>query len=132
MKRSCAWFRPETKEKERENGKKAEDSSGQAKSAAAVMAKQGIQKGVFGGVYIPPFRLAQMMKECEDKTSQNYQRLTWDALRKSLNGVVNKVNSANMRKMLPEVFSEVRNATAIWKRFHASLGSVNLSDDCPS
>jgi len=65
------------------------------------------QKGVFGGIYIPPFKLAKMMKECQDKTSQEYQRLTWDALRKSLNGIVNKVNSSNIREMLPEIFSEV-------------------------
>lgn len=67
-----------------------------------------LQKGVFGGIYIPPFKLAKMMKKCEDKTGQEYQRLTWDALRKSLNGIVNKVNASNIREMLPELFSEVR------------------------
>lgn len=67
-----------------------------------------MQKGVFGGVYIPPFKLAKMMKECEDKSGADYQRLTWDALRKSLNGIVNKVNASNIREMLPELFSEVQ------------------------
>lgn len=65
------------------------------------------QKGVFGGIYVPPFKLAKLMKECEDKSSEQYQRLTWDALRKSLNGIVNKVNASNIREMLPELFSEV-------------------------
>ncbi|KAA3484287.1 pre-mRNA-splicing factor CWC22-like protein [Gossypium australe] len=46
--------------------------------------------GRSGGVYIPPFKLARMMKETQDKSSVEYQRLTWDALRKSINGLVNK------------------------------------------
>jgi pre-mRNA-splicing factor CWC22 len=47
--------------------------------------------GRSGGVYIPPFKLAQMMKDVDDKSSVQYQRMTWDALRKSINGLVNKV-----------------------------------------
>lgn len=59
-----------------------------------------------GGVYIPPFKLAQMMREV-DKSSPQYQRLTWDALRKSINGLINKVNAANIKHILPEIFGEV-------------------------
>ncbi|KAK1272019.1 hypothetical protein QJS04_geneDACA021022 [Acorus gramineus] len=59
-----------------------------------------------GGVYIPPFKLARMMKEIEDKSSDAYQRLTWDALRKSINGLVNKVNATNIKNIIPELFSE--------------------------
>jgi pre-mRNA-splicing factor CWC22 len=33
--------------------------------------------------------------------------MTWDALRKSINGLVNKINAANIKHILPEVFSEV-------------------------
>ncbi|CAI0426287.1 unnamed protein product [Linum tenue] len=62
--------------------------------------------GKSGGIYIPPFRLARMMKEVEDKSSPEYQRLTWDALRKSINGLVNKVNAANIKNIIPELFSE--------------------------
>lgn len=62
--------------------------------------------GKSGGVYIPPFKLARMMKEVEDKSSLEYQRLTWDALRKSINGLVNKVNAANIKNIIPELFSE--------------------------
>lgn len=62
--------------------------------------------GKSGGVYIPPFKLARMMKEVEDKSSIEYQRLTWDALRKSINGLVNKVNGANIKNIIPELFSE--------------------------
>ncbi|XP_068310598.1 uncharacterized protein [Pyrus communis] len=62
--------------------------------------------GKSGGVYIPPFKLARMMKEVEDKSSVQYQRLTWDALRKSINGLVNKVNAANIKNIIPEIFAE--------------------------
>jgi hypothetical protein len=47
--------------------------------------------GRAGGAYIPPFKLARMMAEVADKASPEAQRMTWDALRKSLNGLVNKV-----------------------------------------
>lgn len=62
--------------------------------------------GRSGGVYIPPFKLARMMKEIEDKSSLEYQRMTWDALRKSINGLVNKVNSTNIKNIIPELFAE--------------------------
>ncbi|CAL0309579.1 unnamed protein product [Lupinus luteus] len=62
--------------------------------------------GKSGGVYIPPFKLARMMKQVEDKSSVEYQRLTWDALRKSINGLVNKVNATNIKNIIPELFAE--------------------------
>ncbi|XP_021719609.1 pre-mRNA-splicing factor CWC22 homolog [Chenopodium quinoa] len=62
--------------------------------------------GRTGGVYIPPFKLARMMKEIEDKSSVEYQRLTWDALRKSINGLVNKVNAINIKNIIPELLGE--------------------------
>ncbi|KAI4367489.1 hypothetical protein MLD38_023222 [Melastoma candidum] len=62
--------------------------------------------GRSGGVYIPPFKLARMMKDVQDKSSVEYQRLTWDALRKSINGLVNKVNATNIKNIIPELFAE--------------------------
>ncbi|KAI4375878.1 hypothetical protein MLD38_013696 [Melastoma candidum] len=62
--------------------------------------------GRSGGVYIPPFKLARMMKDVQDKSSVEYQRLTWDALRKSINGLVNKVNGTNIKNIIPELFAE--------------------------
>ncbi|KAK1280885.1 hypothetical protein QJS04_geneDACA017705 [Acorus gramineus] len=58
------------------------------------------------GVYIPPFKLARIMEEIEDKSSDAYQRLTWDALRKSINGLLNKVNVTNIKNIIPELFFE--------------------------
>ncbi|EFC44653.1 predicted protein, partial [Naegleria gruberi] len=41
-----------------------------------------------------------------DKSSEEFQKLNWEALKKTLNGIVNKVNSANIADVLPELFSE--------------------------
>jgi pre-mRNA-splicing factor CWC22 len=62
--------------------------------------------GRSGGVYIPPFKLARMQEEIEDKTSKEYQRQTWEALRKSINGLVNKVNVGNIKNIVEELFQE--------------------------
>ncbi|DAZ98030.1 TPA: hypothetical protein N0F65_004520 [Lagenidium giganteum] len=59
-----------------------------------------------GGVYVPPFKLAQMRREIKDKSSEEYQRTTWDALRKSINGLINKVNVSNISNIIPELFQE--------------------------
>ena len=58
-----------------------------------------------GGVYIPPFKLARM-QQTEDKSSPEYQRQTWEALRKSLNGIINKVNVTNIGNIIPELYQE--------------------------
>ena len=62
--------------------------------------------GRSGGAYVPPFKLAQMMREIRDKSSPEYQRITWEALKKSINGLVNKINSSNVKNIVPELFSE--------------------------
>lgn len=41
---------------------------------------------------MPPHKLRALQASITDKTSEPYQRLTWEALKKSLNGLVNKVN----------------------------------------
>lgn len=73
--------------------------------------KEGVENtekalGRSGGVYVPPFKLAQMMKDLQDKSSLEYQRMSWDALRKSINGLVNKVNASNIKNIIPELFAE--------------------------
>lgn len=60
-----------------------------------------------GGVYVPPARLRAMQAAAsQDKSSAEYQRITWDALRKSITGIVNRVNIANIKQVVPELFSE--------------------------
>jgi hypothetical protein len=63
--------------------------------------------GKTGGVYIPPFKLAQMLAEQKDTTSEAYQKLSWDALRKSINGLVNRVNASNVPTIVVQLLKEV-------------------------
>jgi len=60
-----------------------------------------------GGVYMPPARLRALQAAAsQDKSSPEYQRLAWDALRKSITGIVNRVNITNIKNIAPELFSE--------------------------
>ena len=60
-----------------------------------------------GGVYMPPARLrALQAAAAQDKSSPEYQRLAWDALRKSITGIVNRVNITNIKNIVPELLSE--------------------------
>jgi pre-mRNA-splicing factor CWC22 len=51
-----------------------------------------------GGAYIPPARLRAMQAQITDKSSEPYQRMTWDALKKSINGLINKVRLLSTAK----------------------------------
>ena len=65
--------------------------------------------GRSGGAYVPPFKLAQMMRDnntVRDTSSPEYQRIAWEALKKSINGLVNKINASNVKNIVPELFSE--------------------------
>jgi pre-mRNA-splicing factor CWC22 len=54
-----------------------------------------------GGAYIPPARLRAMQADAaKDKMSPEYQRLSWDALRKSINGMINKVRQVLLQLCL--------------------------------
>jgi len=60
-----------------------------------------------GGVYMPPARLRALQAAASnDKASSEYQRLSWDALRKSITGIVNRVNITNIKQVVPELFAE--------------------------
>lgn len=66
---------------------------------------QGIV-GRAGGAYIPPARLKQMAALISDPSSQETQRITWEALKKSINGFINKVNIANIKSIIPDILGE--------------------------
>ncbi|KAG9205652.1 pre-mRNA-splicing factor cwc22 [Epicoccum nigrum] len=59
-----------------------------------------------GGAYIPPARLREMQKNITDKATPEFQRMAWDALKKSIQGLINKTNTANIKMIVPELFSE--------------------------
>ena len=59
-----------------------------------------------GGTYIPPARLRALQSQITDKNSKEYQRMAWEALKKSINGLINKVNVSNIKHIVPELFGE--------------------------
>lgn len=60
-----------------------------------------------GGTYIAPHRLRELQKAIgDDQTSKEYQRMYWDALKKSINGIVNKTNRSSIKALVPELFAE--------------------------
>jgi pre-mRNA-splicing factor CWC22 len=88
---------------------KAQDKKGEAKEkefdAVAEFAKLTSSRS--GGVYMPPARLRALQAAAsQDRSSAEYQRLSWDALRKSITGIVNRVNVSNIKHIVPELFSE--------------------------
>src|SRR4051812_47039547 len=70
----------------------------EAKSAIAVAEKKAQAErpkdGIPGkaGVYMPPHKMREMLKNLsQDKKGLAFQRAAWEALRKSINGLINKV-----------------------------------------
>ncbi|XP_061697071.1 pre-mRNA-splicing factor CWC22 homolog [Syngnathoides biaculeatus] len=59
-----------------------------------------------GGAYIPPAKLRLMQQQITDKTSLAYQRMSWEALKKSINGLINKVNVSNIVNIIQEILQE--------------------------
>ncbi|KAI0293382.1 armadillo-type protein [Russula brevipes] len=91
-------------ELEKSDGKKGETRE-KAFDAMAEFAKLTSSRS--GGVYMPPARLrALQAAAAQDRTSAEYQRLSWDALRKSITGIVNRVNVGNIKHVVPELFAE--------------------------
>ncbi|KAK3357540.1 hypothetical protein B0T25DRAFT_539474 [Lasiosphaeria hispida] len=79
------------------------------------------------GVYLPPQKLRALQAAITDRSSKEYQRMAWEALKKSINGLVNKVNTANIKFVVPELFGEnlIRGrglfCQSLLKAQHASL-----------
>ncbi|KAH0563993.1 hypothetical protein KQX54_008517 [Cotesia glomerata] len=59
-----------------------------------------------GGAYIPPAKLKLMQAEITDKSSAAYQRIAWEALKKSIHGHINKVNTSNIGLITRELLRE--------------------------
>jgi pre-mRNA-splicing factor CWC22 len=78
----------------------------------ALVASNAALGGRSGGVYIPPHRMALLKAEAEKKAEQDasasaeYQKMTWEALRKSINGFVNKVSVHNIKEIVVELLQE--------------------------
>jgi pre-mRNA-splicing factor CWC22 len=87
--------------------KKEEEENETTKKSGREEKSANTTNGRSGGAYVPPFKLAQMMRDnVRDASSPEYQRITWEALKKSINGLVNKINASNVKNIVPELFSE--------------------------
>ncbi len=81
-------------------------ASAEEKQAAAKAEYEKLLNMRSGGTYIPPARLRALQAQITDKTSKEYQRMAWEALKKSINGLINKVNVSNIKHIVPELFGE--------------------------
>ncbi|KAI9831052.1 MAG: pre-mRNA-splicing factor cwc22, partial [Thelocarpon superellum] len=76
------------------------------KQAAAKAEYERLLNVRSGGTYIPPARLRALQAQITDKSSKEYQRMAWEALKKSINGLINKINVSNIKFIVPELFGE--------------------------
>lgn len=70
-------------------------------------AKRDFAKLRSGGAYIPPARLKALQASIpQDTSSEDFQRLAHDARKKTINGLVNKLNVGNLKSIVLECFNE--------------------------
>ncbi|KAJ2906859.1 hypothetical protein MKZ38_010357 [Zalerion maritima] len=96
-------YRPKPEPKRREEPPQPTEEE---KQAAAKREYEKLLTMRSGGTYIPPARLRALQAQITDKTSKEYQRMAWEALKKSINGLINKVNVSNIKFIVPELFNE--------------------------
>lgn len=96
-------YRPRPQPKRREA---PPEPTEEEKQAAAKLEYERLLTMRSGGTYIPPARLRALQAQITDKTSKEYQRMAWEALKKSINGLINKVNVSNIKHIVPELFNE--------------------------
>ena len=75
-------------------------------TAAKIAAGAERGGGRTGGLYMPPYKLVQMMANTADMQSKEYQRMTWEALKKAINGLINKVNVSNIKSIVVDILGE--------------------------
>lgn len=92
--------------RQREEAEAVKPLSEADKQAAAKAEYEKLLNMRSGGTYIPPARLKALQAQITDKTSKEYQRMAWEALKKSINGLINKVNVSNIKHIVPELFNE--------------------------
>lgn len=85
-----------------------------------------------GGVYVPPWKMEKIANELKSKdpNSKEHQRFMWENLRKSINGLINKVNVSNIQNIILELFQEnlIRGRGLLTKAiFKAQMASPNFT-----
>jgi pre-mRNA-splicing factor CWC22 len=89
-----------------ENQEDTKPLTAEEKQAAAKKEYESLLNKRSGGVYIPPARLRELQAQITDQKSKEFQRMAWEALKKSINGLINKVNISNIKYIVPELFGE--------------------------
>lgn len=92
--------------RQHDNEAAAKPLTEEQKQAAAKAEYEKLLNMRSGGTYIPPARLRALQAQITDKKSKEYQRMAWEALKKSINGLINKVNVSNIKHIVPELFGE--------------------------
>jgi pre-mRNA-splicing factor CWC22 len=92
--------------RQKDDAEPAKPLTEEEKQAAAKAEYEKLLNMRSGGTYIPPARLRALQAQITDKTSKEYQRMAWEALKKSINGLINKVNVSNIKHIVPELFNE--------------------------
>ncbi|KAK0342412.1 pre-mRNA-splicing factor cwc22 [Friedmanniomyces endolithicus] len=92
--------------RQRDEAGPAKSLTDEQKQAAAKAEYDKLLNMRSGGTYIPPARLKALQAQITDKTSKEYQRMAWEALKKSINGMINKVSISNIKHIVPELFNE--------------------------
>ncbi|KAK0284369.1 pre-mRNA-splicing factor cwc22 [Friedmanniomyces endolithicus] len=92
--------------RQRDEAGPAKPLTDEQKQAAAKAEYEKLLNMRSGGTYIPPARLKALQAQITDKTSKEYQRMAWEALKKSINGMINKVSISNIKHIVPELFNE--------------------------
>ncbi|CAF4762953.1 unnamed protein product, partial [Rotaria sp. Silwood2] len=59
-----------------------------------------------GNLYMPPAKLRLLQASLTDKSTLEYQRFAWEALEKTINGRINKVNISNLPIIIHELFQD--------------------------
>ncbi|XP_050307403.1 pre-mRNA-splicing factor CWC22 homolog [Anthonomus grandis grandis] len=96
----------DTEEKEFKKDKNSEDDVDKSVIKPRERKTVDLLTSKTGGAYIPPAKLRMMQAEITDKSSAAFQRIAWEALKKSIHGYINKVNTANIGIISRELLHE--------------------------
>jgi pre-mRNA-splicing factor CWC22 len=88
------------------NRKRSRTPSPPKQQLEPVKPKKDLLTSKTGGAYIPPAKLRMMQAEITDKSSEAYQRISWEALKKSIHGFINKINVDNIGIVTRELLKE--------------------------
>ncbi|PAV62982.1 hypothetical protein WR25_03874 [Diploscapter pachys] len=102
-KRESRKSRGDADEKQKEKKAEAEETANKQSNKENTV---DLLRNRTGGAYIPPAKLRMLQEQIQDKSSEQYQRMNWERLKKKLHGLVNRVNVANLVQIVRELLQE--------------------------